>query len=391
MTETYILILVFIILVLVFLLLFAFICYVDGMQKSVGGAVGQVKDYFNSNLRIVPKTNYMIYYDQNPIPTNLPESNDFNTPWGVLLCRVMMSSYIYADKIINGKPVSRRDLQLPEELEFISGVGSRAILLQVKGTKTYILGNRGTVTRQDLIDDFNAPQEVFVNLDGNEMREDGDGDFALVHEGFYDNWIKLSDDYNNVYNSLPEGAELAIVGHSQGCGHAIFTAVSYQQKGSDNMNIQGKEHSFTISPRDYTNVINNKDISSPFASFNSPKLGKNKLSKIMTYLMAPPRYGNKVFSDYIQEYLPNTWLLINESDIVPTVPPAAYYFDSNTYLYDIHSKQVLFNIQTGSLGFNHYLNTYLYAIYNEAKEAPIKYVQYGTNAVTVDFKAINSN
>ena len=69
------------------------------------------------------------------------------------------------------------------------------------------------------------------------------------------------------------------------------------------------------------------------------------------------------------------------------MPPAAYYFDSNTYLYDIHPNQVVFNLQAASLGLNHYLNAYIYAIYNDAKERP-PYVPYSTNAVAIDFKAI---
>lgn len=321
----------FIIILLLIIVLVIILYTIHSTSNTIYSNINYTKDYLNKNTRFVSKTNYDIYYEQHDLPLSLPKNNDFDKKWALFLCRTIMSSYIYANSCIdnintklshNTKNLIYGDLQLPDNLIFVKNVKDRAILLNVKNTNLYILSIRGTITNHDMIDDLDAKQTLYYDLDKQVI------DKAYVHHGCYNNWIELHYDYNEIWNLLPNNSELAITGHSQGATHAIFTTVAYQRK----------------------------------------QIHKNV--KLMCYIYGSPRFGDNNFIEYIDNHIKNVWTIINEGDMITNLPFSTYYFDQNTYLYtNLHNK-IIGEIQIGSLGLNHYINAYACMIDKTSKECP---------------------
>ena len=312
-----VLIIIIIIIVVFFLLLIFGIYEID---DKVNQAISQAERFIEANTQINPKTDYVIDYSQNPIPTGF-SGTDFSDSLAVFLDRCTMSSVIFADLTINNKTPTRADLQLPPQLELVTSVGTRAILLKRQGQEFYILANRGTLTVNDWINDFAANQVQYFNLDNQPLNN------ALVHDGFYSDWRTLVDQYNAAWAMIPDGAQVIVTGHSEGCAHAQFTTVAYQQK-------------------------------------------TDKSAQLAMYIYASPRVSNNVFADYLNTNIPNNWTINNQNDIVPAVPPAAFIVNDVTYDFDMLTNRVVSDIQLGSLSENHYLDSYLCSIDPSASECP---------------------
>lgn len=319
----------FIIILLLILILLIIIYAYYYTTNTYHDGVKYVHNYINNNLRFVSKSNFDIYYDNDVLPTALPDQN-FNYDWGYFLSQTIMSAYIYANNNIDNadsklsvttKKAVYGDIQLPSRMRLVKNVQDKAILLHIIDTKIYILAIRGSITRHDIYDDLDAKQTLYYDLDKKYIER------AYVHHGCYSNWIEYHYDYNDIWNYLPNGAQLAICGHSLGAAHALFTAVAFQRKTDKKVNI-------------------------------------------MCYLYGSPRLGNNVFIEYIKKNLLNSWAVVNESDYITSLPFSAYYFDTNTYLYDNFPRQIRGNIQAGSLGLNHYINSYACLLNPEAKESP---------------------
>ena len=310
------LLIVIIILLILFFILIAF--GIVGIDIAVNELFTEIEQFTQANLTINPKTMFNINYGQNPIPIGF-QGTDFCYPLSIFLARCELSAIIYGSRTLQGLTSDANDLQLPPQLSIAGKVGNRAILLQRTGTNFFILANRGTLTSTDILNDIAALQTQFVNLDGQPLNN------ALVQQGFYQDWQSLAAQYNAVWNSLPENSQLAIVGHSEGVAHAQFTAVSYQQKPSKNIDIA-------------------------------------------LYIYAPPRVGNNSFTDYIDVNIPNSWHISNQTDFIPDLPPSSFVISVDNYLYDELKQQVHTNLQVGSLSSNHYMDTYLCSLYSDANE-----------------------
>ena len=314
---TILLVIVIILIILFSIIIIVIFVYLD---ESVTTIIKEIEETVAENTEINPKTNYEIdYAQQDPIPTGFM-GNDFSKDIGILLARCNMSAVIYGSLVQQGQKPPY-DLKLPPELTLISTVGSRAILLKRTGSDFYILANRGTLTTTDIIDDFAAGQVDFVNLDGQNLSK------GLVQSGIYQNWKGLTSGYNNIWGMIPANSQLAITGHSEGCGHAQFTTLSYHQK-------------------------------------------TDKTVDLLMYVYAPPRIGNHIFTDTLETAVPNSWAIINQNDIVPSVPPSSFIVSSAVYLYDELTNRVISDFQAGSLSGDHNLDSYLCSIDPTAKECP---------------------
>jgi len=310
------LIIIIIVLLILFFILIAF--GIVGIDSTVNGLIEDVNQFAQSNLTIQPKTMFTIFYQQNPIPTGF-QGNNFCYPLSIFLARCELSAIIFGSRTLQGLTSNVSDLQLPPQLSLAGKVGSRAILLKRANSNFYILANRGTLTGTDILNDVAAFQTPFINLDGQPLNN------ALVQQGFYQDWRSLAAQYNQIWADLPENSQLAIIGHSEGVAHAQFTALSYQQKPTKNIDLA-------------------------------------------LYIYAPPRVGNNVFTDYIDTNIPNSWHISNQTDFIPSLPPASFVVNVDNYLYDELSQQVQTNLQVGSLSSNHYMDTYLCSLYPEADE-----------------------
>lgn len=315
--NTYLLIVIIIIIILFFLLIGIVIVSID---VTIFGVAKKVDNFVRSNLIVNAKDKFNIFYQQSSIPTGFnSQITDFDNNLAIFLARCQLSSIIYGSLTLQGLTPTEDDLQLPPELSIAGRVGNRAVLLKRQGTNFYILANRGTLTSTDILNDVAALQTQLLDLDGEIVNG------ALVQSGFYDDWRLLNKEYNQIWNIIPAGSQLIVIGHSEGVAHAQFTALSY---------------------------------------FRKP----NKQVDLALYIFAPPRVGNNLFTEQIKTNIPNNWSVVNQTDFIPDLPPSSFVINVDNYLYDELENQVQLNIQLGSLSNNHYMDSYLCGLFSGAEE-----------------------
>lgn len=202
---------------------------------------------------------------------------------------------------------------LPDYLKLVDTIGNNGYIIKVINPDTkhniYIITYRGTTSVNDLLTDIDSIQTNFIGID------DKINHNLKVHRGFYNYWIESKDDILNFTKKINSNDIVLITGHSLGCASAVFTALS---------------------------------ISSMIKSIY-----------IKLYLFAPPRIGNDKFIDLMNKNISNNWAIINESDIVPYLPPVTLPTVGNNWIYDNWPNRILINIQYGSILLNHKLSSYM--------------------------------
>lgn len=229
----------------------------------------------------------------------------FNSKFGDFLAKCNMSAFNLD---------SEDPPQLPDYVTIVREVGPNGFLFHIdhEVEDYYVMSFRGTQTSKDILVDLDASQVPFRDLEGKEVPG------ALVHRGFYRLWKEGETELNQTLAELGPNAKLAITGHSLGCGGAALTASSY-----------------------------GRDADTP---------------SMVLYLFAPPRVGNRGFVEELNKQVDNNWVLVNQPDVVPSLPPMTFVSIGHTWLYDNFDNRIFLNLQTGTIKQNHSLSTYVCGI-----------------------------
>ena len=297
---------IFIVVIVIIILLI-----VDDTKKLIGGVVEAVEGNIGGSFDLDQATHPIIAYQQ-PLPVRLP-GVPFDLDFGLFLSRTVMSTINVA---------LETDPLLPSDLKLIRKVGTFALFLKRINSPLYILSFRGTITSSDLAKDLLASQTQFVGFDNQTVQG------AQVHKGFNEVWTDLKPELKQILDQLSQesNAQLIITGHSLGSGLAALTTAGYV-------------------------------LEKPPFDFGM-------------YLFASPRVGNRNFMNIIEKNVPIRWAIANYTDIIPDLPPGAYFTLENTWLYDVLDHQITTDVQTGTPQFNHFVSTYLCSLDLQAPECP---------------------
>jgi len=319
-----IIILLVIIIIAVLYLVFWTINVVTTIKSEINNVISEVRTFVNGlvrqiNIQQQPLSN--IAYGNN-IPGALPPDMPYDPVFTLFMTRCIMSA-------VNqqlGYP-----LYLPPNLVQVQRVSTHGLLLRrVKdpGDTTpgnlYILAFRGTMSSNDVAADLNVAQVPFTDLSG-QIHSD-----VLVHDGFYNVWSGMKTELNSILGRLTPNDQIAITGHSLGSALAYFTSYAYALK--------------------------------------NPTLQQG------VFALAPPRAGNQNFFDGIQTTVPLRWSIVNQTDIIPTLPPAVTPTPAQTFFYDELDQRIILDVETTGLATNHYLDTYACGIDLMAPECPTELV-----------------
>lgn len=157
--------------------------------------------------------------------------------------------------------------------------------------------------------------DVFTNLDYAQI-EMNEYKGVMVHRGFYNSWNAHKKDIKSYIKEINTDDIIIVTGHSLGCSLSCFTAMM---------------------------------LSSSFKNLS-------------LYMHAPPRVGNHNFIEKLDELVPQNYAIINTPDIVPTLPPITFPTMGNTWFYSNFNHIYIANVQMGSYGENHRLDTYICAM-----------------------------
>jgi len=144
--------------------------------------------------------------------------------------------------------------------------------------KQIVVSFRGSQNLIDWLDDFDYTLVPYPWV--------ADGD---VHKGFYHAWGRLSSEIMEATTNLMSklnGYTILVTGHSLGAALAQLAALNFSRY-AESMN---------------TNV------------------------SIIVYTFGSPRWANLNVADYFGAMIKTNWRLVNEHDIVPTVPPESFGF-----------------------------------------------------------------
>jgi hypothetical protein len=197
-------------------------------------------------------------------------------------------------------------------------------ILQVKesmlppGSKQQLwIAFRGTQTRAEWAVDFSVDQVVLDPVHAPTVR---------VHEGFFNSYMELAPTIRNYIKTLiTPDTTVYITGHSLGATLAILCAAD--------------------------------------VCLGADALG---VTDVRLYGFAAPRVGNSAFVSMVLDFLvegplKEFYLVCNDADIVPSVPPAVcpnFTTPSQPLLYD-HFPMLHFNENWGSWMLNHVLPVYI--------------------------------
>ena len=172
---------------------------------------------------------------------------------------------------------------------------------------------RGTESLQDWLDDLDLDQRDYPWQAGS----------GLVHDGFLKLYRSLRDQALLALDDLQPQAALWACGHSLGCALSSLAVPDLRRRW--------------------------------------PSLA------LQHYNFASPRLASPAFADYYNGLAVPTYRLVNDSDLVPEVPPA----DSDGWLYQHLGLPVTFTASYAGVVANHSMaDCYLYALHNP--EAPMR-------------------
>ncbi|OMO98417.1 Lipase, class 3 [Corchorus olitorius] len=132
---------------------------------------------------------------------------------------------------------------------------------------------------------------------------------AMVHHGFYTAY------------------------HNTTIRHGILNAVKKAKEFYGDLDIMVTGHS----------------MGGAMASFCALDLTVNhEANNVQVMTFGQPRIGNAVFASYYSQYVPNTFRVTNDHDIVPHLPPYYTYFPKKTY-HHFPTEVWLYSVGLGSL------------------------------------------
>ncbi len=195
------------------------------------------------------------------------------------------------------------DPLLPNNVAVAGWIGDHALVLRIVDSPVLVVAIAGTLAYQDVRDDLQVSQADFYG--------------TRVHSGFADVWAQIYPGVQAVIAREPN-SQLIVTGHSLGAAAATLVALS--------------------TAADYPTT--------PLA----------------LYASATPRVGDSAFVDLLDRLVVNRWHIVNRSDIVPTLPPAAVTIRGANLQYADFTNVVFLNALGASLGVNHNLSSYLCAL-----------------------------
>lgn len=308
---------VLIVTLIIFLTIMLVIAIVYQKYRRVKTTVRNIK---RTVLDIIPKMSIKRYSDIGypkkfnfKLKDNISAINNdegFSRELSGTLCKFIMSSYNLS---------SGFDGLLPPYAIVVKKLGENGYLYKIDSSN-YVIAYRGTNSKEDIATDINFSQ---VPLEGNSFITDANSD-VMVHSGFFDLWLKQKDDIYRLKDIIGDDKpiNLYITGHSLGASTAVFTALDLSKLLPKNVNI-------------------------------------------VLYLFASPRIGNSKFVDAVCQQIPNYWSIENRRDMVVTLPPPAFGFLGQTWIYDDYRRILQLNIETGNVVNNHHLDTYAAALGTE--------------------------
>ena len=140
----------------------------------------------------------------------------------------------------------------------------------------------------------------------------------MVHSGFYNIYSRISTKILSLVSQISP-KKIVVAGHSMGSALAVLTAVGLVLENS----IDG--------------------------------------NSITLYSFGGPRVGNQEFADFVDATLPSYFRITNKADVVPQVPFAVspnYRNPTNPWIYAHAGEEKVFNVNTGSLKWNHRVPVY---------------------------------
>lgn len=239
------------------------------------------------------------YFPPSDIPQNY--DNDLAT----FFANTILSTYQKAHKM---NPEIPKDLNFSFFSDYPDGSNPFAASITSNTTPgVYILSIRGTDDIIDLIQDLEFTMSNFY-IDG---RKYGRADAGF--ESVYEQYLSKFEGY---LSTIPRDATLYITGHSLGAAIATMLAM----KAS------------TIIP------------------------------KTCLYVFAPPKVGDNNFVVSLEKLVPTYWAIINQADLVPTLPLSIY-----STFYQDYRKRVYINVQTGNTVSDHFIMSYLAGVDPESE------------------------
>lgn len=106
-------------------------------------------------------------------------------------------------------------------------------------------------------------------------------------------------------------------------------------------------------PRDATLYITGHSLGAAIATMLAMKAAKT-IPNTCLYVFAPPKVGDNKFVESLEQLVPSYWAVINQPDIVPTLPLSLY-----STFYQDYRKRVYVNVQTGNTVTCHFIMSYL--------------------------------
>lgn len=246
--------------------------------------------------QIVPDIGYTSY-----LPRRLPAMG-FDTDLAAFALRACDSA---ANKHLGG------GTQLPPGVAEVGWAGGHALLLRITPDVTpgaapiFMVAVAGTLTYHDVRKDL---RDAHVEFYG-----------AHAHQGFVQEWKQIYPAVRRLAAQNP-AAQFIVAGHSLGAAVATLIAAAL--------------------------------------GVDFPGIG------LALYAAATPRTGAQDLIALLDRAAPNHWHIANRADVIPTLPLAVSPITTGprqgeTVLYADFDRVVYFDVQTGSVGGNHYTDAYL--------------------------------
>ncbi len=252
------------------------------------------------------------WYKRIVYPHTWPQDTRQLLSWGkggtirtraiVTVCSFLMATY----NVAMGK-----DSFLPSYAKIIGRMGTHGLVFETRNA--IILCFRGTLGTHDIMNDIDAIQTSFLDSTGRSYPK------ISVHRGFERLWESLAPQARAFERAVKrKGKHVIIAGHSLGGSTAYLSALSLVKSG-----------------------------------------WKKGISLVT---LATPKVGNQNFVNEIQCQNIENCVIVNQNDIVPTLPPSAFSFGGTSWVYAAFDETVLIDIQTGDLQENHALHAYALGI-----------------------------
>lgn len=279
------------ILLLLFLILFAFVYTEVSKIRSYKSNIYRVME-FSSKFK---KSDEPVY-DPDYFPgADIPSRFDKNL--GIFLANTLLSLSQKTRNLPTGLyPSWQADFYTNKE----DPSNPYALSIQSPSEpNVFILSIRGTDDIPDLLQDLEFSLTDFYI---------GGSTYGKVDAGFYTLYQSYLPRFESYLQQIPRNGTLYITGHSLGSAIAALLAMK----------------------------------------------AKQSVDNVVFYTFASPKIGNNVFVDFLNKIVPSHWTVLNQADVVPSLPLSLY----NNFYQDFE-KRVYINVQAGDALSCHFLTSYI--------------------------------